>query len=73
MPGYWYYLLADPAAIEYVLHANQKNYRKPDVFNNSASLLAGNGILTSEGDFWRVSGGSSSPPFCATRSAGLLR
>ena len=53
VPGYWYYLLADPAAIEYVLHANQKNYRKPDVFNNSASLLAGNGILTSEGDFWR--------------------
>ena len=55
VPGYWYYLLADPAAIEYVLHANQKNYRKPDVFNNSARLLAGNGILTSEGDFWRAS------------------
>ena len=53
LPGYYYYLLADPAAIEYVLHTNQKNYRKPDSFNTSVSLLAGNGILTSEGDFWR--------------------
>ncbi len=47
------YLLAHPAAIEYVLHTNLKNYRKPDSFNHSVRLLAGNGILTSEGDFWR--------------------
>lgn len=52
-PGIFYYMLAHPSAIEHVLHTNQKNYRKPDTFNHSAGLLAGNGILTSEGDFWR--------------------
>jgi len=31
---------------------NHKNYRKPDFFNKEVGLLAGNGILTSEGDFW---------------------
>src|SRR5947209_7097050 len=49
LPGIYFYLLADPAAVEHVLHANHKNYRKPDVFNKPARLLAGNGILTSEG------------------------
>src|SRR5436190_3299682 len=50
--GYSMYFLADPSAIEYVLAKNHKNYRKPDIFNKPVSLLAGNGILTSEGDFW---------------------
>jgi cytochrome P450 len=53
LPGFYVYLLANPAAIEYVLHANHKNYRKPDSFNASVRLLAGNGVLTSEGEFWR--------------------
>ncbi|MGD9723801.1 MAG: cytochrome P450 [Pirellulales bacterium] len=53
MPGYYFFLLAHPDAIEHVLHGNLKNYRKPDSFNHSARLLAGHGILTSEGEFWR--------------------
>ncbi len=53
VPGFYFYFLGHPSAIEHVLHANLKNYRKPDSFNNSVSLLAGKGILTSEGDFWR--------------------
>ncbi len=53
LPGYPVYLLAHPEAIEHVLHSNQKNYRKPDFFYQSVGLLAGNGIITSEGDFWR--------------------
>jgi cytochrome P450 len=53
LPGLQFYLLAHPDAVEHVLHANLKNYRKPDSFNNAARPLAGNGILTSEGDFWR--------------------
>src|SRR5262249_19385870 len=47
------YLLAHPEAVDHVLHKNHKNYRKPDVFNRPVSRLAGNGILTSEGTFWR--------------------
>ncbi len=42
LPGFWFYLLSSPSAIEHVLHANHKNYRKPDSFNNSIRLLAGN-------------------------------
>lgn len=53
IPGFQLYFLGHPDAIEYVLHTNHKNYRKPDTFNDSVRLLAGNGILTSEGDFWR--------------------
>ncbi len=53
LPGYPVYLLAHPEAIEHVLHSNQKNYRKPDFFYQSVGLLTGNGIITSEGDFWR--------------------
>ncbi len=71
LPGYWYYLLADPAAIEYVLHTNQKNYRKPDMFNNSVSLLAGNGILSSEGDFWRRQRRLIQPAFLRNTVAGF--
>ncbi len=53
LPGFYFYLLAHPDAIEHVLHANHKNYRKPDSANGSIGLLAGNGIIVSEGDFWR--------------------
>lgn len=53
VPGFYFYFLGHPAAIEHVLHTNLKNYRKPDTFNRSVGLLAGQGILTTEGDFWR--------------------
>jgi cytochrome P450 len=53
MAGFYFYMLAHPDAIEHVLHSNHKNYRKPDSANDSIGLLAGKGILTSEGDFWR--------------------
>src|SRR5262245_52776734 len=52
LPGIPVFMLAHPDAIEHVLHTNHKNYRKPDTFNLSVKLLAGNGILTSEGEFW---------------------
>src|SRR6266545_287636 len=51
-PGIYVYLLTHPEAVEHVLQKNHKNYRKPDFFNKTVGLLAGNGILTSEGDFW---------------------
>lgn len=51
-PGIYVYLLTHPEAVEHVLQKHHKNYRKPDFFNKTVSLLAGNGVLTSEGDFW---------------------
>jgi cytochrome P450 len=53
LPGIYAYLVAHPDAVEHVLHGNLKNYRKPDSFNDSIRPLTGNGILTSEGEFWR--------------------
>ncbi len=62
-PGYDVYLLADPAAVEHVLAKNHKNYRKPDLLTGPIRLLAGNGILTSEGDFWLRQRRLSQPAF----------
>lgn len=50
--GIQMYLLAHPDAIEHVLQKHHKNYRKPDFFPKLVGLLAGNGLFTSEGDFW---------------------
>src|SRR5262245_2425607 len=52
VPGYDIYLLADPAAVEHVLVKNYKNYRKPEFLTGPVRLLLGNGLFSSEGDFW---------------------
>src|SRR5262249_17654659 len=51
-PRLYVHLLTHPDAVEHVLVKHHKNYRKPDFFNQPVALLTGNGILTSEGDFW---------------------
>ena len=53
VPGYCFALLAHPDAIEHVLQKNSKNYRKPDLLNTPLRELFGDGLVTSEGDFWR--------------------
>jgi cytochrome P450 len=63
VPGYDVYLLADPAAIEYVLVKNHKNYRKPAFLTGPVRLLLGNGLFTSEGDFWLRQRRLSQPAF----------
>ena len=63
VPGVYLYTLFDPIAIEYVLTENHKNYRKPDFFNKPVRLLAGNGIITSEGAFWLRQRRLSQPAF----------
>jgi cytochrome P450 len=52
VPGYDIYFLADPAAVEHVLVKNHKNYRKAEFITGPVRLVAGNGLFTSEGDFW---------------------
>lgn len=71
LPGAYFYLLGHPDAVDHVLHANHKNYRKPDVFNNSIVLLAGNGILRSEGEFWRKQRRLVQPAFLKSSVARL--
>ena len=46
------YLISHPDAIQYVLRDHAGNYRKGALFQSIAALQ-GQGLLTSEGDFWR--------------------
>src|SRR5215475_4561173 len=52
LPGVWFYLVTHPDGVEHVLQKNPKNYRKPDVLIKPVRYLMGNGLFSSEGDFW---------------------
>jgi cytochrome P450 len=71
LPSIHWYLASHPNDVEKVLYGNQHNYRKGDFFNKSAGVLVGNGLLTSEGDFWRRQRRLSQPAFHRQRLAGL--
>jgi cytochrome P450 len=42
----------DPAFIEYVLKGNHKNYYKSRILTEQLGRFIGNGLLTSNGDYW---------------------
>src|SRR5262245_8894468 len=45
------FLITGPADIRHVLQDNARNYHKSPLYNK-LRLSLGNGLLTSEGDFW---------------------
>ncbi|MCS7081224.1 MAG: cytochrome P450 [Chloracidobacterium sp.] len=53
LPGMYWHLVLHPSYVEHVLLRNQHNYRKGKVFDGPIGLITGNGLLTSDGDFWR--------------------
>ncbi|MGH8530497.1 MAG: cytochrome P450 [Nevskiales bacterium] len=63
------YLINEPALIEYPLVSNHRNYIKNQFFWRHVKPLVGNGLLTSEGDFWRRQRRLSAPAFHAPRIA----
>jgi cytochrome P450 len=71
IPFVYWYLVTHPHDVEHVLQTNQRNYRKPDVFTHPVGLLAGRGLLTSEGDFWRHQRRLAQPAFHRQRLAAL--
>lgn len=71
VPGLYWYLVTHPAGVEHVLKTH-KNYRKPDRFNTPVRMLAGNGILASEGDTWLQNRRLMQPAFHRQRLAGLV-
>jgi len=71
LPGVYFFLLVHPEAVEHVLGKNHKNYRKPDSFNQPASLLAGKGLLTDEGPSWLSQRRLVQPAFSRQRLAAL--
>ncbi|MCB9081275.1 MAG: cytochrome P450 [Lewinellaceae bacterium] len=62
---------ADPGFIQYVLQKNNRNYRKSPAHFDKLSHFLGNGLLTSEGDFWRRQRRLIQPGFHRQRLAGL--
>src|SRR5882762_5878612 len=58
------YFLFNPDHIEYVLSTNARNFIKSmSLRSNFFSRLLGNGLLTSEGDFWRRQRRLAQPAF----------
>ena len=62
----------DPELVRYVLQDNNKNYTKSFGYE-IVKLLLGNGLLTSEGDFWRKQRRLSQPAFHRERLALLVK
>ncbi len=46
------YLVSNPDYLQYILRDNQPNFIKSPMLYNSAKMLVGNGLLTSDGEFW---------------------
>ena len=63
------YLVNNPDYIEHVLLTNQANYRKSHFLRNMLSPLLGDGLLISEGDFWRRQRRIAAPAFHNRRIA----
>ena len=61
------FLVNKPEYIEHVLLTNHANYRKSHFTRNLLGPLLGNGLLTSEGDFWRRQRRIAAPAFHARR------
>jgi cytochrome P450 len=62
LPGQRIYLFNHPDAIEEILKRSTDDLRKDD-FTRDLSLAVGQGLLTSEGDFWRRQRKLSQPAF----------
>jgi cytochrome P450 len=63
------FLINKPEYIEHVLLTNQRNYRKSDFLRRILGPLLGDGLLISEGEFWRRQRRIAAPAFHAKRIA----
>ena len=60
------YVFGKPEYVKHVLQENNKNYKKGLAYHSLRPLL-GNGLLTSEGDFWRKQRRLAQPSFHKAR------
>ena len=66
--GQTFYLLSHPDVIEYVLVENNRNFTKTRILRRNRRLL-GEGLLTSDGGFWRRQRRLAQPAFHRKRVA----
>ena len=64
------YLITDPADVRHVLQDNARNYHKSPLYDKLRVVL-GNGLLTSEDDFWLRQRRIAQPAFHRQRMLGL--
>ncbi len=64
------YLVTNPADVRHVLQDNARNYHKSPLYDK-LRVLVGNGLLTSEGDFWLRQRRIAQPAFHRQRIAAL--
>lgn len=64
-------LLSDPEYVKHVLQTNNKNYKKGIEYDHLRPML-GEGLLTSEGDFWLRQRRLAQPAFHRDRIAGFI-
>ncbi|MFL6212053.1 MAG: cytochrome P450 [Pyrinomonadaceae bacterium] len=73
MKGLWTaYQFNHPRDIEHILQTNYRNYHKSKFYAEGKSSI-GNGLLISEGDFWRRQRRLAQPAFHRQRIAGFAR
>ncbi|MCU0656946.1 MAG: cytochrome P450 [Polyangiaceae bacterium] len=65
------YLCADPEGARHVLQEHHRNYHKRTRGFDTLRLVLGNGLLTSEGDFWLRQRRIAQPAFHRERIAGF--
>ncbi|GAB4411616.1 MAG: hypothetical protein OHK0053_38340 [Microscillaceae bacterium] len=70
--GHRLFAITRPDYIKHVLQDNNKNYTKGIAYNALRPLL-GNGLLTSEGDFWRKQRRLAQPAFHKNRLESLTQ
>lgn len=66
------YVAYDADMVKYILQENNKNYTKGDLFN-AAKALVGNGLVASEGDFWRKQRRLIQPAFNKEKYVNIIK
>lgn len=66
------FLTTEPEIIQHVLQKNHRNYRKSDIQTGLLAHYIGNGLLTSEGDYWLSQRRLIQPGFHRKRISSLV-
>src|SRR5207253_2075667 len=67
------HLISSPAGVNHVLAENNRNYGKQTRGYRNLRYVLGNGLLTSEGEFWKRQRRIAQPAFHRQRIAGFAR